>query len=66
MLSYFTECREYYSLTKKGGGTIESGNCRMETAEKGYDRNRLTIVGGIAAEESEFPHMVSNIIFSSV
>ncbi|XP_022176319.1 serine protease snake-like [Myzus persicae] len=48
-------CREYYSLTTKGGGTIDSGGCRPK---KIFSENILTIVGGTEAEEMEFPHMV--------
>lgn len=64
----FIECKEYYALTTKGGGTIESdGGCRtVERVEKEHDKNRLTIVGGIAAEESEFPHMASTPLKNNV
>lgn len=53
-------CREYYSLTTKGGGTIDSGGCRPK---KIVSENLLTIVGGTEAEEMEFPHMASTFEF---
>lgn len=49
-------CREYYSLTTRGGGTIESGGCRTNNRVR---KSLLTIVGGTKAEEMEFPHMAS-------
>ncbi|XP_026808260.1 venom protease-like [Rhopalosiphum maidis] len=48
-------CRKYYSLTTKGGGTIDAGSCRTKNK---IDKNLLTIVGGTKAEVMEFPHMV--------
>lgn len=48
-------CREYYSLTTRGGGTIDSGGCRTNNRVR---KSLLTIVGGTKAEEMEFPHMV--------
>jgi len=53
-------CKEYYSLTTKGGGTIDSGGCR---SKKVASENLLTIVGGTEAEETEFPHMASTFEF---
>ncbi|KAF0750907.1 serine protease snake-like [Aphis craccivora] len=47
-------CREYYSLTTRGGGTIDSGGCRTNNRVR---KSLLTIVGGTKAEEMEFPHM---------
>lgn len=55
----FVECNEYYSLTTKGGGSIDIGGCRTK---RNAEKNQLSIVGGTAAEESEFPHMVNNWI----
>ncbi|VVC38436.1 Serine proteases, trypsin family, serine active site,Peptidase S1, PA clan,Serine proteases, trypsin [Cinara cedri] len=49
------KCREYYALTTKGGGTINSGGCRTKIVS---EKSILTIVGGTEAEASEFPHMV--------
>lgn len=49
-------CRKYYSLTTKGGGTIDAGTCRTKNT---IGKNLLTIVGGTKAEEMEFPHMAS-------
>lgn len=52
---YCIECKEYYSMTTKGGGTIDAGSCRLKIT----DENIVAIVGGIESEEGEFPHMVS-------
>lgn len=42
-------------LSTKGGGTIDFGSCQT----RGVQNNRLSIVGGTQASESEFPHMAS-------
>lgn len=42
-------------LSTKGGGTIDFGSCQTKRLQK----NRLSIVGGTEALESEFPHMAS-------
>lgn len=55
---FFPECREYYSLTTRGGGTIDAGGCRKKKDGNNHGKNRLTIVGGSEAGEGEFPHMV--------
>lgn len=54
---YLLECREYYSLTTNGGGSIDPA--RSCNPRRATENKVLTIVGGTVAEENEFPHMAS-------